>query len=345
MNPFDGPPSSPPVSFDRPPGPPTEPVASPAPSPGPEPRRGRMVVGVFAAAVLLGAAAFGVSELASADDDPEPADDPDAAGTDESSTDASADDDTDRTPSDDPGSSFHADGELRLDLGDGEPIIIDLDDIDPEALHEFTDCIGLPGLEFGEGLPGIDPEMFDEQFDQFFEEFDPELFDQFFGEMSPFGEDFGQFFEEFDPELFDQFFEEMSPFGEDFDQFFEEFDPEQFEEQFDQFFGDFEFDGEPLDPEQFEQELGPLLESGDLGELFDQFFEEFDPELFDQFFEDLDPELFDQFFEQMPPFGGEFGEHEAGHRAFERPTAPGGGSWLPSGLDREQIESCLAELD
>ena len=258
-----------------------------------------MVAAVFATAGLLGAAAFGVSELASADDDPGlTAPDDTVAGDDESSPDDDGTEqdsgESDDAPSDgsDGGSMFEADGELRLDLGDGEPIIIDLDDIDAESLDELTECIGLPGFDFDKGLPGLDPE----QFDQFFEDFDPEQLEGQLDEM------FGEF---------------------DFDKGLPGLDPE----QFDQFFEDF-------DPEQLEQELGPLFE-GQFGDLFDQFFEGFDPE------------LFEQFFDEMAPFGEEFGEHEAGHRAIERPLAPDFslGSWFPSGLDREKIESCLAELD
>jgi hypothetical protein len=314
MNPFDGPPSSPPVSFDRPPEPPTEPFG--APTPAPESRRGRMVAAVFATAAILGAAAFGVSELASADDDSDltdeaaadPADDvtpksdesaraaeptdtdsngDDSNGDDSNGDDSNGDDTDNNGDADDPSGDapddrplFHADGELRLDLGDGEPIIIDLGELDHEALAQFTECIGLPSFGVGDGFPRLDPEQFD------------------------------QFFEDFDPEQFDQFFEE-------------------------------------LDPEQLPPELGPLFDSDQFGDLFDQFLEGFDPEQFDQFFEDFDPEQFDQFFDGMPPFGGQFGEHQAGRRALERRLGPdfSGGSWFPSGLDRDQIESCLAELD
>ena len=212
MSPFDSPPSSPPVSFEAP-----EPPDTPAP------RRGRMVVAVFATAGVIGAAAFGVSELASADDEatlaasatttvPDDTDDTDdtdgtTAEPDDGAGDADQQPSVDTESGDGPeGGIPSIDGELRIETGDGDPIIIDLGELAGGDLQQFQECVGLPVFGQGAGdLPSI-------------EEIDP-LLDDMFG-------DFGSLFDELPEggeldELFRQFEEQ---FGGDLDELFGEFD-------------------------------------------------------------------------------------------------------------------------
>lgn len=137
VNPFDGPPTTPPVSFEPPPVP---------------RRRGRMVGVVLATTGLLGAGVFGVSALVSADDDPALGSAPTTTGDD-----GDADDTTTTTAPDEPGGDEQSSTEdgptVRIDDGEGAPFVIDLGELDAEDLREFTECAGLPmlgGDVFGE---------------------------------------------------------------------------------------------------------------------------------------------------------------------------------------------------
>ena len=126
MNPFDLPPSTPPVS--------TEP---PDPS---APRRGRMALVALASAGLLAGGVVGVSALVSADDpELEPAAEPIEA--------APTGPDEDDTPTDSDTGTPSIDGEIVIDTGDGDPIVLDigeLADIDGDQLAELGECAGLP---------------------------------------------------------------------------------------------------------------------------------------------------------------------------------------------------------
>ncbi len=315
MNPFDGPPASPPVTIDQPPTSPSPPPDAP---PEPPSRRGRMVVAIFAVAGLLGAAAFGVGELVSAgdddaDDSAEPADDStddadDSSDDADEPTPADADDESATRGDDEPDAPGNrSEGELRIEVGDGEPIIIDLDDLDPGAIGDLAECLGLPAI--GDGLPGLDPETLERDLGGLFDGFDPEQFDGEFGD------------------LFEEFFGDggLGELFEDFGQF-EGLDPDQFED---------------LDPERFDEELGPMLEGFDLDELFGQLLDGFEPG-------DLD-ELLEQFEDLFGDLGPSFGE-PGGHGAsvFEPrhgPSAVGPLGAVLGDLDRQQVDECLAEID
>lgn len=147
MNPFEAPPSTPAVSFD----PPVEPPAR---------RRGRTVAVVLGTAGMLTAGIVGVSHLASADDpdltDVAGADRPlfdGVAATDDEPSDETDDDaptdDTDDDTSDEPGDDEGDDsGELRIQVGDGEPIVIDLGELfDGETGRVISECLDLPFLD------------------------------------------------------------------------------------------------------------------------------------------------------------------------------------------------------
>jgi hypothetical protein len=137
MNPFDQAPATPPVSFDPP-----NPLIQPAP------RRGRMVLVALAAAGLVGAGLVGVSQFASAD---RPQIDPNATGdtliapdTDQDGSDQAEPDDADDAPA--------VDGQIVIDDGDGEPIVIDLGEgtVDGQPFEQIAECLGLPLFEDGE---------------------------------------------------------------------------------------------------------------------------------------------------------------------------------------------------
>jgi hypothetical protein len=176
MSPFDLPPSSPPVSFDPPNG----------PGGAPAPRRGRLALVTLAAAGLVGSGLVVAGHMASADEptlrteaasDPagdtpersgdESSDMPDTDGTDEStddSVDGSTDDPTEVVT-----------GEVVIDDGDGEPIVIDLGDG-----RDAFDCIGGPILDgpvFDGPIHRGDRRgpVFDEEFAQRIDEFLREL--------------------------------------------------------------------------------------------------------------------------------------------------------------------------
>ena len=141
MNPFDLPPSGAPVSVDGP----------PAPEPS---RRGRTALVVVLTLGLVGGGVAGVSQFASADrpdlavsaqDEP---DDTIAPADDETTDDTTTDDTTDDTTTD---------GEFVLDLGDGEPIVVDLGDLDLGRIGDLTECVGLPAFDADGGLGEFPP--------------------------------------------------------------------------------------------------------------------------------------------------------------------------------------------
>ena len=177
MNPFDQAPTFPPVPFDPP-----NPLIQPAP------RRGRMVLAALAAAGLMGVGLVGVSQFASAD---RPEIDPNDSGEVLATPGPDDSDDVgDETGDDAP----QVDGQIVIDTGDGEPIVIDLEGgtVNGQPFDQIAECIGLP--PFGEGRmfdlePGELEGMF-EQFEGMFEDFGD--FRQFghlgeHGGLGPFG--------------------------------------------------------------------------------------------------------------------------------------------------------------
>ena len=177
MNPFEMPPSGSPVSFD-----------TPAENPGAPPpagrNRGRMALVAVVTAGLVGGGLVGVSALASADR-PEAEDAvstapgavPDDTTSEDSSTVDTAPDDTAPVDSDgdsgtegedEPTDAPWVSGKIELDLGDGDPIVIDLDELDEDAVRQLTECIGLPSLDFSLDRP-VSPRMpnLDDVFEQF----------------------------------------------------------------------------------------------------------------------------------------------------------------------------------
>ncbi len=180
MNPFDLPPSGAAVSVD---GPPAPAPAAPEPS-----RRGRTALVVVLTLGLVGGGVAGVSQFASADR-------PDLAASAQDEPDdtiAPVDDDTtDDTTADD----TTTDGEFVLDLGDGEPIVIDLGDLDLGRIGDLTECVGLPAFDadgrLGEFTPGDwEPGEFPLDLEQLFDDL-------------PFGDLDGLDLEGFDLEGFD----------------------------------------------------------------------------------------------------------------------------------------------
>lgn len=169
MNPFDQPPSEPPVSLDPP---------SAAPS-GPGPRRGRIAIATLAAMGLVGGGIVVAGQLASADDAVPQAAEPPAE---EPTTDETTDETTgEQAPADDDSGFPSIDGEIILDDGDGDPLVLDLG-----AIGECLGPIFGGGPLFGdeplfEGGPmwdgeGMPPLPFDElpfppEFEQRMEEF------------------------------------------------------------------------------------------------------------------------------------------------------------------------------
>lgn len=151
-DPFDVAPTSPPVSTD----PPLIPSSTPS-----GPRRGRTVMGAVAVVGLLGAGVFGVSQLAEADqsaavgatddtvDQPtegtaEDAGDDSGEDTADQPADATAESD-DTSEGGDTVGDDGVDGEITIDTGDGDPIVIDLGELD-QSLEEFQECTGLQDL-------------------------------------------------------------------------------------------------------------------------------------------------------------------------------------------------------
>lgn len=151
MDPFEQPPAGTPVSVDP-------------PSAGGHgghgghdgPRRGRMVLAALAAAGLVGGGIVVAGQFASADDHPSLA----AGTTDEPTPDAPPPDEApvDELPS--------IDGEIILDDGTGEPLVLDLGAI--------TECLGPilgGGPLFGPDGEGAPASPFDDEFTQRMEEF------------------------------------------------------------------------------------------------------------------------------------------------------------------------------
>ncbi len=184
MNPFDTPPSGDPLSFD----PPSTPSDS-------GPGRGRMVLVAVLTAGLIGGGIAGISQLAAADR-PELG----VAAPDEPTDDTVPPVDDDEaepepdTPTDPAEPTGESDAQVVLDLGEGEPIVIDLSDVEGD-IERLTECIGLPpfgagDFQIGEFEPGELPNL-----DEFLEglPFDLEAFEDLEGEL--FGEfgDFGTF--------------------------------------------------------------------------------------------------------------------------------------------------------
>lgn len=212
MNPFDMPPSSPPV------------WSAPQP-PAPKPRRGRVVIAVVAAVGVVGATAFGLSQLVSADDEPD-------ASAAPSTTVVPA---TTTAPDDESDSGTDVEGELRLDVDDGEEIIVDLEEFDEQEVEQLHECLGLPSVP---GFPFGD-EQLPPHLDELFENFDSEQFQQQLEDM--WGQlDSGDL--PFDSEELQQQFEDMM----------EDFDPEQFRHQFEDMMEDML---EGFDPGAFRREL------------------------------------------------------------------------------------------
>ena len=166
-----------------------------------------MVLVAAAAASLVGAGLIGISQFASADRAeitpsageplPEPSDE------DGDSDDGDSDDG-------DSGDGEHGpvvEGQIVIDNGDGEPIVIDLSEgsINGESMEQFGECVGLPvfGGESGESPFG--------DFEDFpFEDFEGML--EEFGEFGEFG-DFEAMLEDFPIEDFEGMFEEFGEFG------------------------------------------------------------------------------------------------------------------------------------
>lgn len=175
-NPFDHPPTTPRIDVD--------PVPSGVAGAG----RGRMALVALASAGLLGAGIFGVSYLVSADDPelevPRAAATPDETPDEPVPGDAGDEDDEDdggEEDSDDvgePGATVS--GQIVIDDGDGDPIVIDLDDLDLGELGA-----GVPGLSecFDVIVGDLEGELggeFDFDLDEMFEEFD---LDELFGDL------------------------------------------------------------------------------------------------------------------------------------------------------------------
>lgn len=163
MNPFDQPPTEPPVSLDPPS------VAGRSGADGP--RRGRMALAALAAAGLVGGGIVVAGQFASADEQPSLG----AAAVDEPAPDETDDapvtDEDDAEPDAETGGDMPTiDGEIVIDDGDGDPFVLDL--------GELGDCIGPifrggpmfdPDGEWGgEGRPST---PFDDEFHQRMEEF------------------------------------------------------------------------------------------------------------------------------------------------------------------------------
>lgn len=152
MNPFDLPPLGDPVSFDP-----------PLPS---GPRRGRMALVAVLTAGLIGGGIAGISQLASADradlsasataTPDEPNDDTAPPAT----TAPSDDVDGEEPTSDEPEPSeptLDTSGQIVLDDGDGDPIVIDLGDLADGDFGKLTECLGFPMFDFDIDVGGLEP--------------------------------------------------------------------------------------------------------------------------------------------------------------------------------------------
>jgi hypothetical protein len=153
MNPFEMPPSGSPVSVDSP----SETSAAEPPSGR---NRGRMALVAVVTAGLIGGGIVGVSALASADR-PEVEDAastpvatvPDDTPSDDTASEDTAPEDTPPGSDDEAPENSHVGGKIELNFGDGDPIVIDLDELDEDAVRQLTDCIGLPSLDFSLDRP------------------------------------------------------------------------------------------------------------------------------------------------------------------------------------------------
>jgi len=152
-----------------------------------------MVIAAVAAAGLMGAGLVGVSQFASADRPeltPMASDDTLPAPSD-------AEQQEDGQQGDDHDGGAHepsVDGQIVIDSGDGEPLVIDLGEgsINGESMAQFSECLGLP---FFSGEPGESPFGDFEEFEGMFEDFP---FDEFDGILEEFSiEDFEGMFEQF----------------------------------------------------------------------------------------------------------------------------------------------------
>lgn len=156
MNPFDQPPTEPPVSLD-PPG-----AAASGGHDGP--RRGRMALAALAAAGLVGGGIVVAGQFASADRPSlDAAETVDAPAPEQSGDDEPAPSDGDGRDGELPS----IDGEIVIDDGDGQPLVLDL--------GRIAECLGpiFGGHEWSaEGLP---PMPFDEQFEERMQDFLDEL--------------------------------------------------------------------------------------------------------------------------------------------------------------------------
>ena len=174
MNPFDQPPAGAPVSVD-------------APDPMPErPRRGRTALVAVLTLGLVGGGVAGVSQLASADR-PDLGESAQADPTDDTIAPAdekSADQEPAGEPAEEPadpneGSDPVTEGQVVIDTGDGDPVVIDLGDLEMGRIGDLSECIGLPTFDldgpFGEFTPG---DFSSEDFP-----FDLEELDEFLGEL------------------------------------------------------------------------------------------------------------------------------------------------------------------
>jgi hypothetical protein len=154
MNPFELPPTSSPVSVD----PPTDvPVTPPAAPPGRS--RRRVVLATIATAGLFGGGVLGLGQLTSADTPDAPAASPAAPIDEPTSAEPTSDDaTTDEPTTDEPTTDETRQGEIVIDVGDGDPIVIDLGELDTDALERLAECSGLP---LPDRLPRLD-RLFDD---------------------------------------------------------------------------------------------------------------------------------------------------------------------------------------
>ncbi len=132
MNPFDTPPSTPPVS-----------LTPPAPESPRSGGRGRLALVAAVTAGVVGAGAIGIGQLVSADR-PSVSEEPTDEPTETTIPDEPAEDET----GDDRGVPT-IEGEIVIDLGDGETLVIDLGEVAAclPDLDQLPDLDGFPDLE------------------------------------------------------------------------------------------------------------------------------------------------------------------------------------------------------
>lgn len=183
MNPFELPPIGSPVDVPQN-------VAS-------GPRRGRMVWVAVLTAGLIGGSIAGISQLAGANqpdlgtqatDEPTDTVPPvdDTVPPVEESEDGS--DDGTELPS--VADESAAEGDIVLDTGDGDPIVIELGEFDSDTIERLSECIGFSqfDLDLDVELGDWDPDEFALDLDEFFDglPFDLEDFDAEFGDFGMF---------------------------------------------------------------------------------------------------------------------------------------------------------------